>query len=429
MAGPFVFLACTLAQGAVTSIELIQQSDVLSGAAFGETGPYECIEAKVHFAVDPKAGPNRSIADIDLAPTNAPGLVEFSADLYMLRPRFGVKGNGTALVEISNRGGKALPYEFNFAQTPLDRNIPQTLGDGFLLSQGFTLVWIGWEFDVPPKPGLLRSYLPIATDHGKTITGTVRSEWTGEHRQNVIPLGDRGQAGYPVLDLESPHNKLFVRDSVLGARTLIPHSNWSFDDATHVELKGGFAPGRIYEVVYAAKDPVVAGLGIAGVRDFVSYLKYGGAPTPIQDEHTSIKRAIGFGVSQGGRFLREYLYDGFNEDEQHRQVFDGVWAHVAGAGRGSFNQRFAQPSRDGHAFLNVVPKLFLTNGSYEYWSRCASLIHTTPDGKADSSPSPGRASTSLRDHSIPWARCRPVRRLLRTSPTQTTTVTVFGRFC
>jgi hypothetical protein len=400
------------ASAAVSNLEIIKTSDVAGGITFGKAGAYECIEAKVHFAVDPKLAPNRIIADLDLAPRNAQGMVEFAADLYMLRPRDPASGNGTALLEISNRGGKALPSEFNFAGGAVNPLVAQSLGDGFLLNQGFTLVWVGWEFDLPEKPDLLRAYLPIASEDGKPITGIVRSEWTGDQRQDMISLGDRGQTGYAVVDAASPENKLFVRDSVLGKRIQISRDEWRFADARHAALNGGFAPGRIYEVVYGAKDPPVAGLGLAAVRDFASYLKYGGAPTAISDEHMALKRVIAFGVSQSGRFLREFLFDGFNQDEQMRQVFDGVWAHVAGAGRGSFNQRFAQPSRDGHAFVNVfypvdvppfdeeqlltnarrghvVPKLFLTNGSYEYWGRCASLIHTTLDGKADAPPLAG----------------------------------------
>ena len=183
------------------------------------------------------------------------------------------------------------------------------------------------------------------------------------------------------------------------------------EDPQGAETPSGVpAPGRIYEIVYEAKNPVVAGLGLAGLRDFVSYLKYSGVDSPLSNDRSGIQRAIGFGVSQSGRCLREFLYDGFNEDEMHRKVFDGVWAHIGGAGRGSFNQRFAQPSRDGQPFVNVfypvdvppfderhlveraanahvLPKLFLSNGSYEYWGRCASLIHTSVDGKSDVAPS------------------------------------------
>jgi hypothetical protein len=362
--------------------------------------PAEITSGKVYFAVDPKLAPNRIVRDLDLAPKNAQGLVEFSADFDMVRP---AKSNGTALVEVSNRGGKALANIFDFGKR-------DDLGDAFLLDQGFTLVWLGWEFDVPDQPGMLRSYLPVATDHGATISGMISAEWTGEKLQDIISTGDKAQIGYAALDPASDKNELFVRNEVAAPRTLIPHADWDFVDGRHVKLKGGFTPGRIYEVVYRAKDPVIAGLGPAALRDFVSYLKYGGVDTPLNADRAEIKQAIGFGVSQSGRFLREFLYDGFNENESHRKVFDGVWAHVGGAGRGSFNQRFAQPSRDGQPFVNVfypvdippfdeqhlveraneahvLPKLFLTNGSYEYWGRCASLIHTTPDGKADVMPS------------------------------------------
>jgi hypothetical protein len=197
---------------------------------------------------------------------------------------------------------------------------------------------------------------------------------------------------------------------VNGERRLIARDKWKFADATHVTMDGGFSPGKIYEVVYKGKDPVLVGLGPAAVRDTASYLKFGGAESALGDQAKYIKRVIGFGVSQSGRFLRTFLYDGFNEDEKNRRAFDGVWAHVAGAGRGSFNARFAQPSRDGHPFLNVaypvdlppftdndgllakatqakvVPKIFYSNGAYEYWGRAASLIHTSMDGKQDAPP-------------------------------------------
>jgi hypothetical protein len=385
---------------AVTRVELTHRDEVSQGASFGSVGQYERLVGKVYFAVDPKLAANRNIADIDLAPRNAEGKVEFAADLYIIRPRDAAKGNGTALVEISNRGGKAMLGTFNFVSGSTD-------GDDFLLQQGFTLVWIGWEFDVPPGADLMHLYAPIATKNGQAITGVVRSEWEGGKTVETISLGDRNLIGYPVADEHAPENKMFVRDTVAGERQPIARDKWKFADARHVTLEGGFAAGKIYEVVYLAKDPAVVGLGPAAVRDMVSFLKYGGADTSLGDAHQTTKRALGFGISQSGRFLRTYLYDGFNVDEKNRRVFDGVWAHVAGAGRGSFNARFAQPSRDGHPFMNVeypsdlppftdndgllakamkdsvVPKIFYSNGSYEYWGRAASLIHTTPDGKQD----------------------------------------------
>jgi hypothetical protein len=398
--------ACTLALGcasfaAVTSVELVERTDALDGASYGDAGPYEHIVAKVHFAVDPKLAANRIVADIDLAPRNEQGLVEFSADLDVLKPRDSAKGNGTALFEISNRGGKGLLNAFQ-------------LGDNFLLEQGFTLVWVGWEFDVPASDAsgraLLRLYAPVATNNGQPILGLVRSEWEGEKRVTTISLGDRSQIGYSVADPNYPENKLLVRDTVNGERRTIARGKWKFSDATHVTMEDGFEPGKIYEVIYQAKDPVLAGLGPAAVRDMVSFMKHAGVETLLADQHNYIKRTIGVGVSQSGRFLRSFLYDGFNQDERNGRVFDGVWAIVAGAGRGSFNARFAQPSRDGHPLFNVfypvdippftdddgilakaraenvAPKMFYSNGSYEYWGRAASLIHTTPDGKLDAPP-------------------------------------------
>jgi hypothetical protein len=386
-------LIASAAFAAVTRVDVTEHSN--------ESG-YEHIAGKAHFAVDPKLAPNRIIADIDLGPRNGEGKVEFSADFYMQRPMDASKRNGTALVEIANRGKQGLASQFN-------------LGDEFLLEQGFTLVWVGWEFDVPPAPGVLRVDVPIVTNHGKPITGLVRSEWVGNQRVTTIPLGDRDELGYPVSDAQDAANKLFVRDTVEGERRVIPRDQWSFADPTHVSMAAGFEPGKIYEVVYMAKDPVLVGLGPAAVRDVVSYLKYGGVAalndTPVDDFHKDIRRTLGFGISQSGRFLRTFLYDGFNQDEKDRRVFDGVWATIAGAGRGGFNARFAQPSRDGNPFYNIlypvdippfsdqggllanaihtntVPKIFYTNGSYEYWGRAASLIHTTPDGKQDLPPS------------------------------------------
>jgi hypothetical protein len=380
-----VLLISSASFAAVTHIDITERSD--------DSG-YERIAGKVHFAIDPLLVPNRIIADLDLAPRNAEGKVEFSADLYILRPRDPAKRNGTLLVEIPNRGNKGLLATFN-------------LGDSFLLEQGFTLVWVGWEFDLPPSTSLLRVYAPVATNNGKPIAGLVRSEWVGDKRVTTIPLGDRDEVGYAVTDANDPANKMFVRDTVDGQRRLIARKDWNFSDPTHVVMPAGFEPGKIYEVVYKAKDPVLVGLGPTAVRDTVSYLKYGGVDSPLGDFNKDIQRALGFGISQSGRFLRTFVYDGFNQDEKTRRVFDGVWAHIAGAGRGGFNARFAQPSRDGHPFFNIlypvdvppftdedgllakskltdtVPKIFYTNGSYEYWGRAASLIHTTPDGKKD----------------------------------------------
>ena len=408
----------------VVRIEVASRADLLNGKPFGDTGPYEKLIGRIYFEVDPANEANTIITDIAKAPRNARGRVEFSADFFLIKPRQSERGNGTLLYEVSNRGGKGMLAFYNQATGSLNPASESEFGDGFLLKQGFTLLWVGWQFDPPKREGLVRVYPPIATENGKPIVGTVRSEVIVAAKALDASLADRDHIAYPVANPEDPANTLSVRDSIEGPRRFIPRSEWRFarasdgapvPDRTRVYLNGGFQPGKIYEVVYKSQDPPVVGVGPAAVRDVVSHLKYASAEE-LAMRAGAIRRAIAFGVSQSGRFLRTYLYYGFNQDERQRKVFDGVMAHVAGAGRGSFNLRFAQPSRDGHPFLNkfyptdifpftdlpqtdaqtgerdgllsrvkpeFVPKIFYTNSSYEYWGRAASLIHTTIDGRQD----------------------------------------------
>jgi len=394
---PAALLLAGLAHAAVTRVEVAERVDL-------PIANYEQITGKVYFAVDPKLPANQIIADIDRAPKNASGLVEFSSDVIVLRPKDPAKGNGTALLEISNRGGRGMLGMFDLNNGRQLRT-KEDFGDPLLFEQGFTLVWVGWEFDIPDRAGMLHLYAPVI----KGLTGLVRSEIEVDKKATSASLGDRAQTPYVVADPSSA--TMTVRDHIDAARTTIPRTQWNFTaDGGHIEYPAGFEPGRYYEVVYTAKDPSLAGLGPAAVRDYISYIKQNG----------EVKRAIGFGTSQSGRFLRTYLYYGFNADEKGKKVFDGVWAHVAGAGRGSFNLRFAQPSRDGNPIENnlypvdifpftdrsesdgeitdsilaratkdgVVPKIFYTNGSYEYWGRAASLIHISIDGKKDVPPAP-----------------------------------------
>ena len=402
----------------VVRVEVQSRADVLDGKPFGATGPYEKLTGKIHFAIDPDNSANRIITDIDKAPRNAAGKVEFSSDFYLIKPKDPSRGNGTLLYEVSNRGGKGMLGFFNRTVGDLDPRTAEHFGDGFLLDKGFTLLWLGWQFDPPTREGLLRVYAPIAREaNGSPIQGLVRSDFVPIEASKQASLADRNHLAYVVSNPNDPANVLTVRDSVEGARRTIPRDQWQFsEDGRSVRMAAGFEPKKIYEVVYRSQDPPVVGVGPAAVRDAVSKMKYSGLDE-VGLASGAIKRAIAFGISQSGRFLRTYLYYGFNEDESHRKVFDGVMPHVAGSGRGSFNHRFAQPSRDAHPYLNFVyptdifpftdlpqrdpltgvedgllthattpafqPNIFYTNTSYEYWGRSASLLHTTVDGKAD----------------------------------------------
>jgi hypothetical protein len=410
--------AVSIAEARVVRVEIASRGDIENGKTFGTAGAYEKITGRIFFAVDPANLHNRQIVDLDKAPRNAQGEVEFSADLYLLKPKDMAKGNGAVLFEVSNRGGRGIVFLANGREGEY--------GDGFLMRQGYTIAWVGWEFDIPNQPERLKLWAPIAHDPGgKEIHGLVRTDFTLPNRRNDMPLGHillgpDGGKSYPVDDPQSELNVLTVRDTPTAQREAIPRNEWSFahtvqgqltPDPHYIHLNGGFTPGRIYEAIYSAKDPAVVGVGLAAVRDFLSYLKYDPQAT------APVKRAYAVGISQSGRFLRHFLYQDFNADEKGRQVMDGVIAHVAGAGRGSFNHRFGQPSRDAQpmsslfyptdlfpftdlpeadpdtgqrlglldaaAKSHTVPKIFYTNTSYEYWGRAASLIHTTADGKKD----------------------------------------------
>jgi len=415
----------SVASAEVVRIEVTSRADLASGKSFGLAGPFEKIAGMIYFEVSPANPVNRIIADIDLAPRNADGKVEFHSNFFLIKPKDVTRGNGTVLYEVSNRGGKGMLGYFNNATGSRDPQTEDEMGDGFLLRNGFTLLWLGWQFDPPIRDGQMRVHPPTATDNGNPITGLVRSEVVVSERAYDHSLADRNHIAYVVANPDDPANVMTVRDVVGGARRVIPRSQWRFarqeddgtivSDRTHVYLDGGFEPHKLYDIVYNAQDPPLVGLGPAAVRDMISQLKYEATPELAVPAGT-IDRAIAWGVSQSGRFLRTFMYYGFNEDEASRKAFDGVLSHVAGGGRGSFNHRFAQPSRDGHPFLNKlypsdifpftdviqsdpetdirdgllagvqpahIPKVFYTNSSYEYWGRAASLVHTTIDGSTD----------------------------------------------
>jgi Alpha/beta hydrolase domain len=426
------------AEARVERVEVVSRTDVLDGTPFGDAGAYEKLAGKVYFAVQPNDPHNRLIVDLEKAPRNANGEVEFAADVFILRPKEAARPSGTALIEIPNRGGKGMLRVIQNGKTSLDPTTAEDFGDGFLMRRGVTLIWLGWQWDVREEKGLMRLYAPVAHDppppkvsgdaalnEPQSIVGLVRADFVVTEKTDQHPLahlisGQIGGTEYYCWKTEDPRNVLTVRDGPMEKRRTIPRSDWEFVGSraarlepgpNTIRLKGGFEPGKIYEIVYVARDPAVAGLGFAAVRDFASYLK------EVGNEAAPAKRVYAMGISQSGRFLRHFLYEGFNADEHGKPAIDGMFVHVAGAGGGSFNHRFAQPSRDAQptnalfyptdlfpfadtpqkepesgetaGLLDrpkadgVLPRIFYTNTSYEYWSRAGSLIHTTPDGKRD----------------------------------------------
>jgi hypothetical protein len=395
-AAVFVVLASAAAARAeVTRVDIARRADL------GASG-YEKIIGTIHFAVDPRHPRNRIVVDLDKAPVNAAGRVEFSSDLYILRPK-PPRGNGAALVDVLNRGNKVVLNGFNRGGSP-DPASEDDLGDRFLMRFGYTVVWVGWEFDLDAGPPIMRIQAPIATDRGKTITGVVRTTFTPTVRAAEFPVADLSR--YDAVDPAGPDSRLTVRSQMPGARgEPIPRSDWRVSGHT-VTLDRGFEPGLTYEISYRAANPPVAGLGFVALRDTAAWLKH------EPDAVASVRYAYGFGLSQSGRVLRDFLYQGFNTDERDRQVFDAVMAHVAGASRISLNERWAKPAAGGPSgaaafpFADAslrdpiggaqdgllensrmgehAPKVFYTNTPVEYWgTRAAALVHTTPAGTAD----------------------------------------------
>jgi len=413
--GLLVFLAfASDAQARLLRLAIERREVVLAGRAFGLAGPYEKLVGTAHFAVDPDLPQNQIIVDLKLAPRNVHGEVEFSSDFYLLKPVDPGRSNGRLFYEAGNRGSKRILQIFQKASRSADPTTVEEFGDGVLMSRGFSFLWMGWQWDVPD--GRMRMSMPVAVNDGQPITGLVRGNFVGPVGSTAL-VADRGHRAYSVINPASNEHIMTVKSLPTDPPTVIPRDRWRFTEPGTVELDGGFVPGQIYDVVYLSEGPRVIGTGLAGTRDIVSFFKYEeGDANPLPDTDY----ALGWGVSQTGRFLRHFLYQGFNEDESGRQVFDGVFDQVGGAGRGSFNHRFGQASRDALQHFNflfpvdmfpfadttltdpltgvtdgllrrasnsgTVPKVFHLLTNSEYFNRAGSLIHTDPTGVRDVAP-------------------------------------------
>jgi hypothetical protein len=384
----FMFGFAALARAEVTRVEILKRTDLAAYAG------YEKLEGRVYFSVDPANRRNTVIVDLDRAPKNAQGRVEFSADFYAVRPKTG--GNGVAIVDVVNRGNRVTRM-FNRIAAGSDPDV----GDGFLMRRGFTVIAVGWEFDLPATGEMLRIRVPAVVG----VSGIVRTIIEVDRRAPTYRLAEDVPA-YPPADPDGADSVLTVRDRLSDAPQTIPRAQWRLAGDT-VTVDGGFEPGRVYEVAYRVTNPPVAGLGLAAVRDIASWARH------AADAVTPAKYVYAHGQSQTGRFLREFLYLGFNADERERLVFDGVIAHIAGGARIDINRRGSTPTA-GNAMVGTFPysdraqrdpvtgategllendrarrhqpKLFLTNSSVEYWidtGRAAALVHTTPDGTRD----------------------------------------------
>lgn len=397
------------ASAEVTRFEVLsRETPALGGRMFGERGQAEKITARATIALDPADPRNAVIVDLDRAPRNAQGRVEATTEVVILRP---VQPNGTLLFEVLNRGRKLITGRTQDADPGpairLER--PEDAGNGFLLAQGYTLVWAGWQPDVPNDPGIMRIEVPVVPG----ITGPSRDEWSFTD----VASPKRASLSYPVADRASA--RLTVRTRTDEERLSPSDLGLRFLDDNTIEITrpAGVPAGAIYELTYTARDPKVMGMGLAAIRDVSSFLRREGGPTnPLASGGRSgLDRAIGFGISQSGRVLRDVLYFGMNEDEAGRIVFEGMMPIVPGARRSFTNARFAQPNRnpgpqydrlypvlqfpftyevmddpvsgrrDGLLLrcrlTNSCPRIMQMDSEFEFWGSQASLVVTDTQGR------------------------------------------------
>ena len=403
----------------LTRFEITSRVPYAGGRRFGAAGAYEQVDGAAHFAVDPNHPANALICDLKLAPRNGAGLVEFAADFSVVLPVDARLANGRCIVELPNRGRRRVVAMMNRA--PPDAPVgPQAHpGDGFLFARGYTVVSVGWQWDVYPSPELMGLHAPSAMADGKPIGGETIVEIRPNERGTTRLLADRIHRPLPAAPGEQPGARLLVRDWEDGEDTLIPRSSWRFaretpagavePSAEHVWLEGGFEPGRIYHLVYATDRAPVAGLGLLAARDVAAFLR---TPSPTNPCGSGFRALILYGISQTGRMQRHFLSLGLNRCEDGSRAYDGFHVHVAGARRGAFNHRFAQPSNQttplwGHVFpfadvatsdpltgstgglldrqvtTGDLPKIISTDSAAEYWRGDAALAHIDTTGRRD----------------------------------------------
>lgn len=417
--GALAMLAASPAQSEVTRFEILHRENAaLGGRSFGARGQAEKITARATIALDPANPRNAVIADLDRAPRNADGRVEATTEVVILRP---AHPNGTLLFEVLNRGRKLLPgwTQDTDGNASIRLATAEDAGNGFLLEQGFTLVWAAWQADSPAGRDLLRLEVPTIAG----LTGPSREEWSFTNATSP----QRVTLSYPAADRASA--RLTVRARTDEERQSPPGLGlaWIDDQTIEISRPAGMPPGAIYELAYTARDPRVMGMGLAAIRDVTAFLRRDTSErNPLAaNGRPSVDRAIGLGISQSGRVLRDALYFGMNEDEAGRLVFEGMMPIIPGARRSFTNARFAQPGRNpgpqydrlfpvlGFPFTydvmddrisgrrdgillrcrltNTCPAIIHMDSEFEFWGSQASLLVTDTEGRHHELPPNVRA--------------------------------------
>ena len=408
----------------IEHLEVHSATPYAEGISFGPHGPFELIHATAHYAVNPDLPDESCIADLTLAPRDADGCVRFSGDLTLIRPANPAAGNGALLIDVPNRGRPIMLGRFNNVPAEVAVNDPLAPGDGFLFARGFSVAFVGWQWNAPALDGMLQFHAPEADLSQAPADDPSPTEAISDLRPSKaaasLPILHLGQPGYPVADLHDPSARLYERDYEDDDPREIPRSQWRFaterdgavtESARDVWLGGGFVPGKIYEIVYRTDRAPVVGAGLLAFRDAAVYLRAW---------ERGYDRLLAFGASQSGRFLRHLVWLGLNRapaDAASPRAYDGMQIHIAGGLRGEFNHRYGQPSQlflasHTHEFPftdcplddpltsqraglldradanGSTPKIVATNTSWEYYRGDASLIHIDPASGSDAPAHP-----------------------------------------
>ena len=335
------------AEADITRIVITRvESPTFEGVSFGQVGPYEKLRLRAFGEVDPADPRNHVIADIDLAPRNTRGMVEYDMDVMILKPVTLTNGNRRLFYYMNNRGNLDSPFfpsvgvlsVFNDGSGGNDPTSAAHAGNGFLMRQGYTIVSSGWDPGVAAGGNRLTIRVPVAKNpDGSPVIGPSLEEFVIDNATTVIaPLT------YPAAAMDKSRASLTVRTRYDESPVTIPAADWEYVNALSIRLLPAgtpFTQGRLYEFTYPARDPLVAGLGFAATRDLAAFLRYAdsdetGTPNPLVG---NIERVYTFGISQPARYMRDFLHLGFNEDEQGHRVFDGI-LNWLGGGSGNLSQ-------------------------------------------------------------------------------------------
>ena len=408
------------AQARIVEVNVASVKPFAAGTEFGSAGKYERVTGTMKGELDPADARNKGIRNLERAPKNAKGLVEYEVDFDLLRPADPEKGNRKILFDVTNRGRKFVTYWLMDGSAALaSANNPLTAadaGNALFLKQGWTIAWTGWDPEAPKTANGMSIKVPIATDDGKPIVRKIREELVNATRGPVV---NEFRLAYNAATNDQFQAKLTVRRKEADPKVEIPPTGWAYVNPRTIKLlPEGTGPqsGSLYEFTYPARDPYVLGIGFAATRDVVSFLKNDAKDDKgtVNPAGGGIRSALAVGISQSGRYLRDHISQGFNQDEKARKVFDGVLAHISGVGRVFLNEEFGQPARTntqhedhffpenafpfsaasmsdpvsggmGSLFRNdgFDPLLMETNTSTEYWQKGASLLHTDPLGTKD----------------------------------------------